>query len=221
MSAFSRGALFLALAVSVAAVSPRRPPASAFGRAQSASAVSRPRMLFGFGGPPPPQAAVTDRCFLDVVILSANGREKYEVGRLELGLFGDVAPACVARFKQLVSPADSGLPPLKGVAFHRTLKDFIVQSGKLADPQAFEPFAAEKNELVHVAGALSMSQDDGMCATEFFVTVNKAPECDGEYTVFGQVTSGFKEVIADINKRAGSSDGTPWVGYEITNCGLL
>lgn len=178
-------------------------------------------MLFGFGGPPPPQSTVTDRCFLDVVILSPNGREKYEVGRLELALFGDVAPACVARFKQLVSSNGSSPPPLKGVAFHRCLKDFIIQAGKLADPQQFEPFAVEKNGLMHLAGSLSMSQDAGMCATEFFLSVRAAPECDGEYTVFGQATAGFKEVISDINKRAGSSDGTPWCSYEIANCGVL
>lgn len=179
-------------------------------------------MLFGFGAPPPPQAAVTDRCFLDVVILSPNGREKYPVGRLELALFGDAAPACVARFKQLVSPDGSTPPPLKGVSFHRTLKDFIVQSGKLPDARPFAPFAAEKNGLVHLPGSLSMSQDEAaLCTSEFFVAVRAAPECDGLYTVFGQATAGMKEVINDINKRAGSADGAPWASYEIASCGLL
>lgn len=211
-------ALWLALCIPACASSaaPGR-AASRLGRRTPAAAPAR--MLFGFGGPPPPQAAVTDRCFLDVIILSPNGREKYPVGRLEVGLFGEAAPACVARFKQLVSAQP---PALRGVGFHRTLKDFIVQAGRLDGAAPFEPFAAESNGLVHQQGSLSMSQEEGVSTTEFFfVVAREAPECDGAYTVFGQVTGGYKEVLADINKRSGSPDGTPYCSYEISSCGLL
>ncbi|KAJ1636550.1 cyclophilin-like domain-containing protein [Pavlovales sp. CCMP2436] len=199
----------------------RAAPMRAASRAVASSPRARARMLFGFGGPPPPQATVTDRCFLDVKILSANGEQKFDVGRLELALYGEVAPKAVERFKQLVSTDGASPAPLTGLTFHRTLKDFIVQSGAVTDASAFAPFS-EVNELVHLEGALSMSRDDGgMCATEFFVAVRAAPECDGSYTVFGQATGGMKEVVKDMNRRAGSVDGSPWCGYEISNCGML
>jgi cyclophilin family peptidyl-prolyl cis-trans isomerase len=180
-------------------------------------------MLFRFGGPPPPQAPVTDRAFLDVVILSPSGNAKFEVGRLELALYGEAAPKSVERFKQLVTADGSSPAPLKGLSFHRTLKGFIVQGGQFepAAASAFAPFPVERNELKHVEGALSMSQTGGSSSTEFFVTLRTAPECDGEYCVIGQVTGGMKEVIKDIDRRAGSADGTPWCVYEIAQCGLL
>jgi cyclophilin family peptidyl-prolyl cis-trans isomerase len=180
-------------------------------------------MLFGFGAPPPPQAKVTERCFLDVVILSADGRQRFDVGRLELGLFGEAAPECVDRFKRLLVAADAAAPPpLKGVRWHRTLKNFIVQSGQLDDASAFEPFTLERNALKHVEGALSMSQTDGNACTEFFVAVaDCSAECDGSYAVFGLVLGGMKEVIKDMDRRAGSSDGAPWTAYEISGCGML
>jgi len=213
----------LALALGALAVAAAWSPPVARGGRRVADARVGASMLFGFGAPPPPQASVTDRCFLDVVILSADGRQRFEVGRLELGLYGEAAPECVARFKQLVGAADAAAPPpLKGVRWHRTLKNFIVQSGQLADASAFAPFPLQQNALKHLEGALSMSQTDGVARTEWFVAVKDcSAECDGSYAVFGLVLGGMKEVIKDMDRRAGSADGAPWTTYEIAGCGML
>lgn len=175
------------------------------------------RMLFGLGRPPPPQAEVTSRCFLDVCVLSPAGDSKFEVGRLELSLFENDAPLSCARFRALCS--GEGGASYKGSTFHRTLREFIVQGGKL--DEAVEPFVEAANGLRHIEGALSMSNDGGSSTSEFFVTLREAPELDGDFCVFGQVSGGMKEVVRDIDRRAGSVDGEPWCTYVITGGGVL
>lgn len=202
--------------------------ALAVGLVSSAPGLTRPRhacapratpqLLFGLGQAPPPQADITTTAFLDVVILSPAGDTKYPVGRLELGLFGNATPKCTERFLALCQRAD-GPASLIGNPFHRCIKGFIVQAGELPDAglAAFE----EANDLKHLEGSLSMSNDGGQSTTEFFVTLRQAPELDGQFTVFGQVTGGMKEVVRDMDRRSGSSDGVPWCTYQITRCGVL
>merc|ERR1719318_493376 len=59
--------------------------------------------------------------WFDIVI----GKE--EVGRIEIGLFGDIVPETAENFYQLaLKPAGQGY---QGSKFHRVIKDFMLQGG--------------------------------------------------------------------------------------------
>lgn len=54
--------------------------------------------------------------------------------------------------------------------------------------------------------------------SQFFVTLDKAPQCDGKHVVFGEVVSGI-EVLRAV-ESFGSSCGEPSVPISITDCGV-
>jgi cyclophilin family peptidyl-prolyl cis-trans isomerase len=91
----------------------------------------------------------------------------------------------------------------EGMAFHRVVKGFVVQTGHLPtrkDPlgerqQSYiRPLEAEFNDQTHDLGTLSMARtDDPDSATSsFFIVLARTPALDGKYTVFGKVESGVE-----------------------------
>lgn len=111
---------------------------------------------------------------------------------------------------------------LSTTAFHRTVKDFIIQGGnndtKVTSKMRFEmgnyTLPAEI-KYQHNRGALSASKeyrnnpDDRSSAFEFFIVQshNGAHHLNKNYTVFGKVISGMNVVdkIADLE-----TDGSEW-----------
>lgn len=53
--------------------------------------------------------------------------------------------------------------------------------------------------------------------SQFFVTLEKAPQCDGKHVIFGEVVSGM-EVIRAV-ESFGAANGEPSVPITITDCG--
>ena len=99
-----------------------------------------------------------------------------------------------------------------GKAFHRCVRDFIVQAGK-AEPELdyciygeFEFNGYKHNTLRHEYGCLSMSRGAryDTARSEFFVvlcTHERELDClDGAYAVFGRVTDGIT-LLEDIMRR--------------------
>jgi len=71
------------------------------------------------------------------------------------------------------------------------------------------------------AGLLSMGNSGKNSNTsQFFVTLDKAPQCDGKHVVFGEVVSGM-EVATAIETFATLSGGEPSVPIKITHCGAF
>jgi cyclophilin family peptidyl-prolyl cis-trans isomerase len=137
-------------------------------------------------------------------------------GNIEIELYSDVAPETVKNFKNL---AKNGF--YDGLIFHRIVPGFVIQGG---DPNTKDlanrnkwgtggpgwNIKAEFNKNQHSRGALSMarSQDPNSAGSQFFIVLKDSNFLDGQYTVFGKVTSGI-EIVDKIGSLKTDSADAP------------
>jgi len=135
-------------------------------------------------------------------------------GRMTVRFYADVAPGHVRNFCDL---AQKGF--YDGCAFHRVIKNFMVQSGcpntkpgAKGIPGTGGPghkVKAEFNDRPHKRGVLSMarSADPNSAGSQFFIVhAVHAQHLDREYTAFGEVTDGLDvlDAIATVECDFGS-----------------
>jgi len=125
-----------------------------------------------------------------------------ESGPVTIALRPDLAPEHVARIKEL---AREGF--YDGVVFHRVIGGFMAQGG---DPTGTGMGGSKKPDLKsefsdepHARGVCSMarSNDPHSANSQFFICLDDATFLDGQYTVWGKVTSGM-EFVDKIKKGA-------------------
>jgi len=117
-------------------------------------------------------------------------------GRVVIELRPDIAPATVARIKELTRQGF-----YNGLKFHRVITGFMAQTG---DPRgdgtggSGKNLKAEFSSARFVRGTVGMAraQDPDSADSQFFICFAPAPFLDGKYTVFGQVVSGMEYVDA-------------------------
>jgi cyclophilin family peptidyl-prolyl cis-trans isomerase len=134
-------------------------------------------------------------------------------GNIELEFFPDVAPGHVENFLKL---AGEGF--YDGTTFHRVIPGFMIQGG---DPNTKSDdrsrhgqggpgytIDAEFNDKKHEPGVLSMarSTDPNSAGSQFFICVAASGFLDGQYTVFGKVTSGMDAVNAIVSQPKDAGD---------------
>ncbi len=115
-------------------------------------------------------------------------------GPVEIETRPDLAPGHVARITELVREGF-----YDGIVFHRVIDGFMAQTG---DPTGTgmggsgKKLKAEFNTGKHQRGAVSMaraaSPDSG--DSQFFICFGDASFLDGQYTLWGQVTSGMDNI---------------------------
>jgi cyclophilin family peptidyl-prolyl cis-trans isomerase len=115
-------------------------------------------------------------------------------GDIVIELFDEDAPKTVGNFKQL-----AGQGFYDGLAFHRIIKDFMIQGGDPKGDGTGGPgytFEDEFNQHKVVRGALAMANaGPNTNGSQFFLmTTEAAPWLDGKHTVFGQITEGMDVV---------------------------
>ena len=118
-------------------------------------------------------------------------------GSVTIELRPDLAPNHVARINEL---AKEGF--YDGVVFHRVIPGFMAQTGDptgtgtggSSKPNLKAEFSKEK----HVRGTCAMARtgDPNSANSQFFICFTDAPWLDGQYTVWGKVTSGMEHVDA-------------------------
>jgi peptidylprolyl isomerase len=119
----------------------------------------------------------------------------------------------------------------KGCPFHRIQSGFVAQGGDVTrfDGSGGESiygkkFNDEKDalKLKHDApGVVAMANSGkNSNSSQFFVTLQKAPQCDGKHVVIGRVTPEGLPVVAAI-AAAGSASGAPAVMVVVADCGVL
>ena len=128
-------------------------------------------------------------------------------GRVVIEMRPDLAPATVARIKELVRQGF-----YDGIVFHRVIDGFMAQTG---DPKgngtggSGHKLKAEFSTEKHVRGVVSMARasDPDSADSQFFIMFAPAPSLDGKYTVWGRVVSGM-EYIDQVKKGDAARNGT-------------
>lgn len=142
------------------------------------------------------------------------GKIETKFGDISIEFFPDVAPKHVENFKKLAS---TGF--YDGTLFHRIVPGFVIQGG---DPLTKNPanksrwgtggpgwsVKAEFNKTKHSRGVLSMarSMDPNSAGSQFFIVLKDSNFLDGQYTVFGKVTSGMDAVDKIAALKTGPND---------------
>ncbi|MEL7097945.1 MAG: peptidylprolyl isomerase [Pseudomonadota bacterium] len=129
-------------------------------------------------------------------------------GTVTIELLPDVAPKHVERMKEL---ARSGA--YDGVVFHRVIDGFMAQTGDVANGNATKDFnlrmagtggsdlpnlPAEFSKIPHARGSIGAARaaDPNSANSQFFINFKDNDFLNGQYTVYGQVTSGMEHVDA-------------------------
>jgi peptidylprolyl isomerase len=113
-------------------------------------------------------------------------------GEVVIEMLPDKAPKHVARIKEL---ANAGF--YDGVVFHRVIPGFMAQTG---DPtgtgrggsgKAKVPAEFSKTPFERGVVGMARTQDPNSADSQFFITYDRAPWLDNQYTVWGRVVEGM------------------------------
>ena len=130
---------------------------------------------------------------------------KLKDGDVVIEMYPDEAPNHVARIKELVRQGF-----YNGLKFHRVIEGFMAQTGcplGTGTGGSGKKLKAEFNRKPHLRGTVSMARamDVDSADSQFFICFADCPWLNGQYTVWGEVTSGMEYV--DNIKKGGSANG--------------
>ncbi|MEP3035003.1 MAG: peptidylprolyl isomerase [Pseudoruegeria sp.] len=131
-------------------------------------------------------------------------------GTVVIELLADVAPKHAERMEELARAGH-----YDNVAFHRVIDGFMAQTGDVANGNMEKDFnirmagtggsdlpdlPAEFSKLPHDRGTLgaARSANPNSANSQFFINFNDNHFLNGQYTVYGRVTSGMEHVDAIV-----------------------
>ncbi len=139
-----------------------------------------------------------------------------KLGTMKIQLFDKLAPNHV---KQITDLAEDG--KYTGCTFHRCIQGFMIQGG---DPNSKDDdlsndgtggmgdhIKAEFSAVPHVRGICSMARtnDPNSATSQFFICHGVASSLNNQYTVWGQLVSGYDvlDKIEDLPRVQGDNPG--------------
>lgn len=130
---------------------------------------------------------------------------KLKDGDVIIEMFPEDAPNHVARLKELVRAEF-----YNGLKFHRVIDGFMAQTGcpyGTGTGGSGKKLKAEFNRRPHKRGTVSMARSmmPDSADSQFFICFDNCDWLNGQYTVWGEVTSGMEFV--DKIKRGGGANG--------------
>jgi cyclophilin family peptidyl-prolyl cis-trans isomerase len=132
---------------------------------------------------------------------------KTTLGTMKIKMEPDWAPNHVRNFLKLTATGW-----YNGTAFHRMVKDFVVQGGMGNTRPGGAAHPADRwvrtlkgefsGDVKHERGIVSMARalDPDSASTSFFLMLGPAPHLDGKYSAFGRIVEGM-EVLAAFEKE--------------------
>tara|TARA_B100000678_G_scaffold230166_1_gene198550 strand:+ start:121 stop:768 length:648 start_codon:yes stop_codon:yes gene_type:complete len=136
-------------------------------------------------------------------------------GNIIIKLYPDISPKSVERFKMLIASGK-----YDGIAFHRVIKNILVQSGDLefgkkdnldylyigTGKSGYGTISSELNDKIEFKiGTVGMARTNKLNTedSQFFILLRDAPLFKGEYTPIGEVVYGLEilNTIKDGHRR--------------------
>jgi cyclophilin family peptidyl-prolyl cis-trans isomerase len=148
-------------------------------------------------------------------------------GPIVMGLFPDVAPEHVKQIKKLVQ-----IGAYDGTHFSRVEPNFVLQLSAVHDRRpplsgdqlaAVHPIPGEFSAIRHHFGTLSMARfpdNPNSAESSFSILLGAAPHLDGQYTIFGEVESGF-DVIQELASVPRAAKNVPAVRLEVFSAEIM